>query len=191
MQASARGTPLFKAPEALADPQRDSAAADVWALGTTLYLLLTDTIPYCEGHGGSLRRRFDMDLIRPGRINPQVDSRLDDLLARALAIDSKQRFADARELHDAIAAWESQGGHLAVAGPAMSSDDAKSILGGAPPSINQANGERLATRALELARRYDRLREAADLMEEAFRVWPSLRDRYEYDLKLWRQGVIS
>jgi len=42
--ASAKGTLGFKPPESLEN--LDSCAADVWALGTTLYLLLTDKLPF-------------------------------------------------------------------------------------------------------------------------------------------------
>ncbi len=44
--ASAAGTLPFKPPEAFGEDSRDSVAADVWALGTTMYLLLTDRLPF-------------------------------------------------------------------------------------------------------------------------------------------------
>ena len=47
--ASSKGTRSFKAPEALQNLDSDSCAGDVWALGSTLYLLLTDRLPYAEG----------------------------------------------------------------------------------------------------------------------------------------------
>src|SRR5439155_15537652 len=44
--ATAAGTPHFKPPEAFSDLKGDSFSADVWAIGTTLYLLVTDQLPY-------------------------------------------------------------------------------------------------------------------------------------------------
>jgi serine/threonine protein kinase len=44
--ATAAGTPHFKPPEAFSDTKGDSCAADVWAIGMTLYLLLTDQLPF-------------------------------------------------------------------------------------------------------------------------------------------------
>src|ERR1039458_4917784 len=44
--ATAAGTLAFKPPEAFATRKGDSCAADVWALGVTLYLLLTDQLPF-------------------------------------------------------------------------------------------------------------------------------------------------
>ena len=42
--ASAQGTLEFKAPEAFED--QDTTGGDIWSLGVTLYLLLTDHVPY-------------------------------------------------------------------------------------------------------------------------------------------------
>src|SRR5207249_11580348 len=46
---SVRGTRCYKAPETLDDPMGDSCAGDVWALGATLYLILTEQSPYSGG----------------------------------------------------------------------------------------------------------------------------------------------
>ena len=46
LMASARGTRCFKSPEAFDDFNSDSCAGDIWAIGTTLYLLLTDKLPF-------------------------------------------------------------------------------------------------------------------------------------------------
>ena len=44
--ASAQGTLAFKAPEFL--EKKDSTATDMWAVGTTMYLLLADQLPFPE-----------------------------------------------------------------------------------------------------------------------------------------------
>src|ERR1700756_1370523 len=44
--ATAAGTLPFKPPEAFAERKGDSCAADVWAIGATLYLLLTNALPF-------------------------------------------------------------------------------------------------------------------------------------------------
>ena len=48
LRASGPGTRGFKAPEIFRDYKSDSCAGDVWALGCTLYLLLTDRFPFPE-----------------------------------------------------------------------------------------------------------------------------------------------
>jgi serine/threonine protein kinase len=40
------GTPGFTAPECLTDDAYDGRAADMWALGVTLYMLLVGSSPY-------------------------------------------------------------------------------------------------------------------------------------------------
>ena len=44
--ATTAGTVAFKPPEAFAERQGDSCASDVWAIGATLYMLLTDKLPF-------------------------------------------------------------------------------------------------------------------------------------------------
>jgi serine/threonine-protein kinase len=47
----------------------------------------------------------------------------------------------------------------------------------------------MAAHAVNLARDVGTLADAADLMEEAFNKWPELRNKYEYQLKIWRRGI--
>jgi len=44
--ATAAGTLAFKPRKAFSERKGDSCAADVWAIGATLYLLLTDRLPF-------------------------------------------------------------------------------------------------------------------------------------------------
>jgi serine/threonine protein kinase len=55
------GTPNYMAPELCEAPVDDTPAADVFALGVTLYLLLTGRLPYPEGTAKQVvqRRRTD------------------------------------------------------------------------------------------------------------------------------------
>jgi len=64
----------------------------------------------------------------------------------------------------------------------------KDILGPAS-TPDQAEAEALAQRALQQARDMGRLIDAADLMEEAFNKWPSLRDKHATRVQLWRRGI--
>ena len=56
--------------------------------------------------------------------------------------------------------------------------------------IDEEEAEQIATSALRLARNAGTLGEAADLMEEAINHCPRLREEYEYQLKLWRRGMV-
>jgi eukaryotic-like serine/threonine-protein kinase len=188
LMASARGTRCFKAPEALRDFQRDSLAGDIWALGSTLYLLLTDRLPYAEGMtaAGEGLARFDKPLIPPSRLNIQVPIGLEAVVLKALALVPEHRYQSAREVLQDLDrcatgtelenSWEQH------------SSTSKEILGEHSP-MDQDSAQKMAKRAIHLAKDGGKLNEAADLMEEAFNKWPDLRTSYEYQVKLWRRGM--
>jgi eukaryotic-like serine/threonine-protein kinase len=191
LMASVRGTRAFKSPEALRDWQSDSCAGDVWALGNTLYLLLTDRLPYSDGadFDDADSRRFQRPLLRPSQLNVQVDAALDAITMRALALDPKDRYPSARELLADLVKWRSQPVETRKdRGMGRPSDVSKSTLGMHSPADQEA-ARRMARQAVQLAREKGRLAEAADLMEEAFNKWPDLRHEYEYQVKVWRRGI--
>jgi len=193
LKASARGTPCFKAPETFIDPWSDSCAGDVWAAGVTLYLLLTDRFPFepPEGDCNKLDYRcFEHPLIPPSRWNIRVDSILDQIVIRALAIDREKRYQNAAELLEGLNRWKlrpPQG--VKDFKDNLSSANSKDVLG-APAKADEAQIREMVTQALQLSRERGRLREAADLMEEALNRWPALREDYEQDLKHWRAGIV-
>lgn len=188
---SGRGTLPFKPPEVMQDWQADSCAGDVWALGSTLYLLLTDRLPFGDVNASNARDkgRFEQPLIPASRLNIQVGGTLDRILARALAIEPRHRYATAKELLADLEKWHSEPTN--VAKPAYSSNSSglsKTALGSQTPA-DEGLAQQMAKQALDLSRHAGRLKEAADILEEAFNKWPSLRERYEYRLTLWRRGV--
>jgi serine/threonine-protein kinase len=191
LAATTMGTRCFKAPEAFRARQGDSIRGDVWALGATVYLILTDRLPYSEvgdeGCGDSVR--FDRQLVPPSHINLDVDDMLDQIVLRALSQDPQQRQADARELRADLERWRAmRSGAPAVLKSVGAPDDTKSALG----SLRDEDDERgaaMARDALEMARSTGRLSEAADLMEQGMNICPDLRERHEYTVQLWRRGI--
>jgi serine/threonine-protein kinase len=188
--ASARGTRCFKSPEALRDFQADSCAGDVWALGSTLYLLTGDRLPYTDPAGRGLEDMPDYNrpLLQPSLLNYQVDPRLEQIIVRCLAIRPQERYPTARELLADLEAWRPASAPARL--PAYEQPSSKAALGPAA-SPNQSSAESMARRALTLAQSAAGLGEAADLMEEAFNLWPALRSQYEYNVRLWRRGIMS
>ncbi len=90
------GTPSYMNPEQWDDEPVD-AQSDLFALGVTLYELLTGRLPYGEVlpyQSGRFRR----DPQAPSRIRPEVPIWLDHVLLKAIARDKKQRFETAEEL---------------------------------------------------------------------------------------------
>jgi serine/threonine protein kinase len=187
--ASAQGTPSFKSPEVFLDRQSDSCAGDVWSVGATLYLLLTDTLPYSnEDHPDRFDfARFDQPLVPPSRLNMQVDDDLEALILKALAKDPDERYSNADELLTALAAWRPRKQEFA---PTLTNKwHASKHALGVPPPGNESEARKMAKQALTLAKQSATLFEAADLMEEAFNRWPNLRADYETQIQLWRRGI--
>ena len=90
------GTPSFMAPE-LFDGQAGDERSDVYALGVTLYCMFSGgQYPYGEVEPFS-RPRFSKRLPLT-RYRPDLPAWLDAVLARATAVDSSERYADAMEL---------------------------------------------------------------------------------------------
>jgi eukaryotic-like serine/threonine-protein kinase len=184
--ATSRGTLSFKPPETLIDAKSDSCAGDVWALGSTLYLLLTDRLPYGGADALDLNR-FDLPLVPPSRLNIQADQLLDQIVLKALARDPKARYPRAHELLADLERWQPQPQYAASA---ESVQDSKSVLGRESPP-DEPRAREMAVQAFELARVQGKLSEAADLMEESFNGAPDHREEYEYWVRLWRRGIVG
>jgi serine/threonine protein phosphatase PrpC len=106
------GTPSYMAPEQF-NGERGTVASDVFATGATLYRLFAQGVypygeiePFCTP-------RFHGRCKPLSRCRPDLPSWLDAVLARALAIDPKERYADVLEL-----AYELESG-LAKGGPVI------------------------------------------------------------------------
>lgn len=185
--ASARGTPAFKPPESLLNV--DSCAGDVWALGTTLYLLLTNQLPFPidDIMDLSSAKCWEQPLIPASHFNVQVDSALDSILFRALALKPIDRYPDAGAMLKDLMEWK-----LPESGPLTKrkgrADEYKSTLGSSSQHDRGAD-EELIKKALMLSHDVSKLMEAADLLEEGLNRCPKLREKYEYQLKLWRRGI--
>ncbi|HEY0323487.1 MAG TPA: serine/threonine-protein kinase [Pyrinomonadaceae bacterium] len=191
LAASSRGTRCFKAPETFVDPMSDSCAGDVWALGLTLYLLLTDRFPYSGADLDALDyRSFERPMIPASRLNIQIDPELDQILYRALAVKREERYPNSKEMLADLNRWEPRIPESNIKQKAnLSSQMSKSVFG-LPSPADEAKAREMATQALLLSKQRAKLREAADLMEEAFNKWPDLREEYERHLKLWRCGIV-
>jgi serine/threonine-protein kinase len=193
LRASARGTPAFKAPEVFFERGQDSCACDVWAVGTTMYLLLSDRFPYAESPDEDLSdpSRFSRKLMPPSRVNATVDAELDRIVARCLSFKPQDRYPSARELLIDLEKWRPKASKPTRGGTSEASepDQSKAALGEFTPA-DAEKAEKMAKEAVRLARSLGNVAQAADLMERALNEWPGLRERYEKMLKNWRRGVV-
>jgi len=187
--ATAAGTPHFKPPEAFSDVKGDSCSADVWAIGTTFYLLLTDQFPFKfpSNLGWGTKNLFKEPIRPAGDINPDVDKLLDKLISKSLSPQPSARFQSAMELLDALEEWKPRrsGGPKPSSQPSQAS---KTALGMVHSSPDQQEAYEMTKRAISL-KKEGRLADAADLIEEAFNKSPELRDRYARQVRLWRCGI--
>jgi serine/threonine protein kinase len=188
--ATAAGTLAFKPPEAFSETKGDSCAADVWAIGTTLYLLLTDQLPFKlpSDLGWGIKNTFKEKLIPASQFNPDVNKSLERILAKALDYNVGSRFMTASEMLDALEQWRLGDLGTQSKGRPLYSEASKTALGVEHSSPNREHGESMARKAIEL-KKEGNLGEAADLMEEAFNKWPDLRSKYDHQVRLWRCGI--
>jgi serine/threonine-protein kinase len=186
--ATAAGTISFKPPEAFTDSKGDSCAADVWAIGTTLYLLLTDQLPYRfpTDLGWGTRDLFKEQVRPASDLNADVNRALDDIVSKSLEIRPADRFHNAMDMLEALERWRPGMDH--ITSKTMSADVSKAALGGKHSSPNEQQAQNMAREALEL-KKQGRLADAADTMEEAFNKWPDLRLKYARHVHLWRCGI--
>lgn len=99
---SFRGTLTYAAPECL-EGHRPTPAADIWSAGVGLYTLLTGQPPFQSITSEGLIRSILTDDPPPvSSKRPELDSRIDDLIGRALAKDPARRVASAAELEQEL-----------------------------------------------------------------------------------------
>jgi serine/threonine-protein kinase len=121
------GTPAFMAPEqARGRWDEVDARTDIWALGATLFTLLTTRFVH---EGTTLQEQLILAGSKPARsvaeLSPQLPPQLIDLVDRALAFDKEERWPDARSMQQALRA-------------AVQSGDERMTL--PIPSISRSNG---------------------------------------------------
>jgi serine/threonine-protein kinase len=181
--ATAAGTLAFKPPEALGNHSADSLASDIWALGVTLYRLLTDRFPYePAGDWGWHPKSFEKKPRPPSAFNHDCDPGLDAIVARCIEVPLHRRYQSAAELLKALTDWQAQ--------PKLPTAPKPPAMPKETPADHreQAAALRLAEEARQLASQ-QRLGQAADTMEEAFLLDPALRPKHEHRVILWRKGL--
>jgi serine/threonine protein kinase len=91
-------TPGYSPPEQYGQGTTDGRT-DIYALGSTLYTLLTNELPL-----ESVRRMTGDSLLPVQQINPLVSTQVAQALARAMALNPAQRFQTAAEFKAALTA---------------------------------------------------------------------------------------
>jgi serine/threonine-protein kinase len=96
------GTPSYMSPEQATGEPLD-ARSDVFSLGAVLYLLLTGVRAFdAPSVPGILARVAKKDPSPPSKLTPDLPAVVDDIVARALAKDSAQRYTTAHMMAEDI-----------------------------------------------------------------------------------------
>jgi len=122
LEATAHGTTIIGSPPWMAPEQfqgRAVFASDVYAIGITMYQMLTGNLPYDTPTPTDLERIISGELVVPPRLkNPKVPKAINDIVMRALAPDLVFRYQRASDLLRDIVKIQSKGATAPLATPA-------------------------------------------------------------------------
>src|SRR5262249_14212193 len=90
------GTPHYIAPEQVRAETDIDGRADPYALGATLYHMVTGQPPYpVEGTEAALAAHLDEELVPPDHLNPRLSAGLGEVVEFLLAKDRRERYRNA------------------------------------------------------------------------------------------------
>ncbi len=93
------GTPYYMPYEQAMNARSADARSDLYALGATLYHLLTGEVPFPGSSHLEIVDKKNLGFYEPaGNLNPQVPAILDQILAKMLAREPRERYQTASEL---------------------------------------------------------------------------------------------
>ncbi len=106
LTGQALGTPIYMSPEQAAGRLGAlGPASDVYSLGATLYVLLTDRRPFCGAPNAVLQMVKEGQFEPPGQVKPRVPRALDAICRRAMAVEPADRYESALGLAVDIERW--------------------------------------------------------------------------------------
>lgn len=99
-----KGKYLFFSPEQARGEEVD-ARTDVWATGVVLYEMLCGRLPLEGPPYVVLRKLVQGEFPQPRTLRPELPDELNDIIMRALAVETESRFESCHEFGDALAGF--------------------------------------------------------------------------------------
>lgn len=135
----ALGTPIYMAPEQLANTKRTDLRSDVWALGIILYELVTGKPPfYAEAVTELIAQVLTNTPTPPSQMRSEIPAAFDAVVLRCLEKKADQRFATVRAFMTALRPF------MASATPSL----AQTILGLQDPAMPSLSIDEATTLAI-------------------------------------------
>jgi len=98
--AALKGTPLYMAPEQFAAPSKVGPAADIYALGLVLYVLLTGSAPPNPRPAAGATEWANREIPPPRELNSEVPEPLQRICLKACELRPQDRYARAADMAD-------------------------------------------------------------------------------------------
>src|SRR5204863_6859338 len=113
----ALGTAHYFSPEQ-AKGERVVPQSDIYAVGVSLYEMLTGRLPFESDTAMGLAYKHISEMPKPpSNLNPNIPPRLEAIIMKALAKDPSQRFSSASEMERALRNFEATGSQDTTAIP--------------------------------------------------------------------------
>lgn len=101
---TACGTPAYMAPEQFT-PTDDTnyTLVDVYAAGTTLYYMLTGSLPYKADNEFAMRdAKLFSEPAKPRSVNPGIPKQVEDVILRSISKEPEKRYQSTQQMRDVL-----------------------------------------------------------------------------------------
>jgi len=101
------GSPAHMAPEQIETAKEVDQRADIWGLGTVLYMAVTGgKLPFeADNPHRLLKKIVEGVYVDPRRLSPHVDSRLAQIIAGCLVVDRDKRYQSVALVAQELTSW--------------------------------------------------------------------------------------